>query len=211
MTALKSVAIMAALLSVAISGQAIADDPCESEDPLDFEPALAHSDCGAIAEKGWGTYDYEHQMARIPNGGGVTPAMPANYGHLPTSFSAWLDGLTPAERRQFGERLAVETGRDPNDMSAREVDAILTLLAAEMDDLFVSENVSAEERRKAIAEVAGEVGISIEPKATPNLYETYGRPDDPNEGLDLFGTGDPTGFGDPYDGEPESDLDPRFQ
>lgn len=207
--------VMAAALIVMFGAAtpAVAENPCKSEDPLDFDDAVRRADCGDSDREGWGTYDYDRSMDRIPDEGtaAVNPYASTEYAHLPTTFTAWFNSLTPAERRQIGTRLADEAGAGNRDFSARELDAFVTLAFGELDSYLASEELSATERRKAIAEVAMEVGLSIEPKSDPGLgYETFGRSDYDNryEGWDRVDPTDPTGdFGRPDGDTPESDLD----
>ena len=210
-----TLAVMAALAAGAATAPALAADPCKSEDPLDFDEANRHADCGTIADEGWGTHDYDRQMQRVPDsqpGRTVVRPEPASYSHLPTTFSGWFDSLSPAEKRRFVDRLAQEVGAGARDLSAREVDAMMTLLAGEIDDFFTSEGLSADDRRKALAEIATEVGISTEPKrsysADDAIFGDMGAEPSPDSGFDGWAPLDPTeDFGDLSGEEPRSDLD----
>lgn len=202
-----------------------AADPCHSEDPLDFDEANRRVDCGDADKPGWGTYDFDREMERIPDGNGpaAAGAQTANYSYLPTSFSAWFDSLSTSERRQFAAGVARAADIGGANMSARELDAMMVLLQSEMDSYFDSAGLNADQRRRAIAEIAKEVGVSIEPKraSSGDEYEDFGGGfDDLNDdafsgvdgeldsGFDGWEPMDPTeDFGRPSGGEVNSDLD----
>lgn len=202
-----------------------AADPCHSEDPLDFNEANRRVDCGDADKPGWGTYDFDREMGRIPDGTGpaAAGARTANYSHLPTSFSAWFDNLSASERRQFAAGVARAADVGGANMSARELDAVMVLLQSEIDSYFDSAGLNADQRRRAIAEIAQEVGVGIEPKraSSGDEYEDFGggfgdlNDDDFSgvdgeleSGFDGWEPLDPTeDFGRPSDGGLNSDLD----
>ncbi len=186
----------------------MAQNPCKSEDPLDADEAFRRADCGESDSEGWGTYQYDREMDRIPDEGpsvGETSSS-ANYNHLPTTFSAWFDSLSPAEKDQLARVLAEETG--VRGRSARELEAITTLVGGEIDAAFNSEGLSARQRRMAIVEIATGAGLDVEPKRGSGYeYEDFGRGDygDRYEGWERI---DPTeDFGRPESDTPKSDAD----
>lgn len=210
--------------SMVASTPAHAGDPCKSEDPADFDEAIRRADCGAD-KPGWGTYDFDREMERIPGGNGSAAGggQTTDYSYLPTNFSAWFDSLSGSERRQFAAGVARAADIGGADMSTRELDAMMILLQSEIDSYFDSAGLDADQRRRAIAEIAKEVGVSIEPKraSSGDGYEDFGGGfDDLNDdefsgdngeldsGFDGWEPMDPTeDFGRPLDGEPNSDLD----
>lgn len=206
-----------------------AQNPCKSEDPADLDEAIRRADCGDADKEGWGTRDFDREMDRIPDGDGSATGsgQEADYSFLPTSFSAWFDSLSQSDKRQFAVGIAREAEIGGADMSAEELDALMVLLRSEIDSYFDSQDLSADQRRKAIAEIAKEVGVGLEPKRASSGAENEDFGDElgagydegfrDESGADGLGSGydgwepmDPTeGFGRPSDGEPNSELDPQ--
>lgn len=165
-------------LSFSASAPALADNPCKSEDPLDADEAFRRADCGDSDKEGWGTYQTEREMNRIPDDG-ASGAGPTNYDHLPTTFTDWFDGLTTQDQLHLARRLAEEVGVDTSNYSPGQLAAIVSTIGEDLDSEFARRGMNAQERRRAIAEIAAEAGISVEPKAGfgADYYEKYGRPD----------------------------------
>jgi hypothetical protein len=220
-----SAALVAAIAAAAFAAAApaLAQNPCKSEDPLDFDEANRRADCGGADQPGWGTYDYDNQSARLPDHGstGATASSTPDYSALPTTFSAWYYGLSAADKAKFAARLTEEAGVGDRRLSQQEIDALLRLVTGELDSYFDSEGLTADQRRRAIAEIAVESGVGLGRDGKREL-----SPDDAIFGSDRrrFGDADyddyggyadqgwervdPTsGFGEPDDGAADSDPD----
>lgn len=207
------------VLALGAGASAYAQNPCKSENPLDYDEALRRADCGDADKPGWGTYDYDTQSSRLPDGDAAAAPVPsADYSYLPTSFSGWYNGLSAADKRKFNARLLEEAGAGDRQMSEREMDALLTLISSEIDSYFASEGLSADERRRAIAEIAIESGVGLDGKRGEAADEAvFGRDDaygefdngyETDSGYDGWQPLDPTeDFGRPDEESPYSDLD----
>ncbi|MFQ5785147.1 MAG: hypothetical protein ACE5H8_10035 [Alphaproteobacteria bacterium] len=208
---------IALLFVLGAAAPTFADNPCKSEDPLDFDEANRHADCGDVDNPGWGTGGLDEETARIPDrrdpGYGDDPA--SDYRNLPTTFSAWYNGLSPSDKRQFTARLVEEAGVGDRRLSAREIEALLTLVSSEIDSYFNSEGLSADQRRKAIAEIAVDSGVGIDRKRGSSADDAiFGRDSnagDRDSGYNNWERVDPTedfgDFGRPSGGAPKSDID----
>lgn len=212
-------------LSLAASTPALAEDPCKSENPLDVDEALRRADCGNDV----GYHDWENRRGdeSTSNAVGSGDSGGSNdYSHLPTTFSAWYNGLSAADKAKFNARLVEEANVDGRQLSQREIDALLTLVSSELDSYFASEGLTADQRRRAIAEIAVESGVGLGADGKRELnpddaifgsdrrrfgdadYNDYGFGDGSgDEGWERVDPTDPSsGFG--YPDDDYSDLDP---
>lgn len=172
--------VFASLFAVA---PAFAGNPCKSEDPLDFDDALRRADCGDAADMR--AMERTRAGADKQDSTSAGDNQQADYSYLPTTVSAWYDSLSQADQSKFAARLVQEANVGGRNLSRQEINALLTLTFGELDSYFAEQELTADQRRRAIAEIAVESGVGLAGEEKRGL-----NPDDAIFGADRRRFGD---------------------
>lgn len=186
-----------AATAIAAATPSYAQNPCKSDDPAALDDALRLYDCGNnVGYRDWENRHGEESTSDSVGRGDSSENR--DYSHLPTTFSGWYNSLSIADKAKFNARLVEQANVGGRQLSQREIDALLTLVSSELDSYFASEELTTDQRRRVIAEIAVESGVGLGADGKREL-----SPDDAIFGSDRrrFGDADYNdygGYGDSY-------------